>query len=181
MCPLKGVGYYEFGLSKVLTSKELFRPQKGLLVINVFPYFLKEVVCCGFPSPTGVTYYELVLILTVCSLVSVPNRGYLLWMEIKLLLEVIWWIMFLSPTGVTYYEWIRLVTWVTKCGTSVSVPNRGYLLWILAHNVTLKELWQLFPSPTGVTYYELSRREVIGKSKIIKSFRPQQGLPIMNP
>ena len=58
VCPLKGGGYYEFGLSKVLTSKELFRPQKGLLVINVFPYFLKEVVCCGFPSPTGVTYYE---------------------------------------------------------------------------------------------------------------------------
>ena len=34
------------------------RPLKGLLVINVFPYFLKEVVCCGFPSPTGATYYE---------------------------------------------------------------------------------------------------------------------------
>ena len=86
MSPKGGVGYYEFGLSKVLTSKELFRPQKGLLVINVFPYFLKEVVCCGFPSPTGVTYYEF----GCCS-------G-------RLMHKVA---MFPSPTGVTYYESIR--------------------------------------------------------------------------
>ena len=84
MCPLKGVGYYEFGLSKVLTSKELFRPQKGLLVINVFPYFLKEVVCCGFPSPTGVTYYEL----------SSEELGLAYSFNKR----------FPSPTGVTYYE-----------------------------------------------------------------------------
>ena len=37
----------------------------------------------------------------------------------------------------------------------------------------------LFPSPTGVTYYEyliLSRCQ----KKLMYSFRPQQGLPIMN-
>ena len=82
MSPKGGVGYYEFGLSKVLTSKELFRPQKGLLVINVFPYFLKEVVCCGFPSPTGGTYYEYNQYYNLKRIrfvnVSVPNRGYLL-------------------------------------------------------------------------------------------------------
>ena len=37
----------------------------------------------------------------------------------------------------------------------------------------------MFPSPTGVTYYEL-RIYLNGKRISKKSFRPQQGLPIMN-
>lgn len=31
---------------------------KGVTCYKCFPYFLKEVVCCGVPSPTGATYYE---------------------------------------------------------------------------------------------------------------------------
>ena len=59
---------------------------------------------------------------------------------------------FPSPTGVTYYEF-----------------NGDDLTLTIA-----SEEW--FPSPTGVTYYEL---EMIVK-KVQESFRPQQGLLIMN-
>ena len=37
-----------------------------------------------------------------------------------------------------------------------------------------------FPSPTGVKYYELKEIELYGWFDF-KSFRPQQGLSIMNP
>ena len=36
----------------------------------------------------------------------------------------------------------------------------------------------MFPSPTGVNYYEF---DLIEKEWVSKSFRPQQGLTIMNP
>ena len=39
---------------------------------------------------------------------------------------------------------------------------------------------KLFPSPTGVNYYEYAGVQV-GQNKVIKSFRPQQGLTITNP
>ena len=62
--------------------------------------------------------------------------------------------MFPSPTGVTYYE---LRTFESE-----------------------KKLEGIeFPSPTGVTYYEflVTYNDI---QKLEKSFRPQQGLPIMN-
>ena len=60
VCPLKGLTIMNQNhqKSKNIAEENRFRPQQGLLVINVFPYFLKEVVCCEFPSPTGVNHYE---------------------------------------------------------------------------------------------------------------------------
>ena len=60
-------------------------------------------------------------------------------------------IAFPSPTGVTYYESFKVV----KVG-----KNNGS-----------------FPSPTGVTNYEL---KIFQRNLADESFRPQQGLLIMN-
>ena len=38
----------------------------------------------------------------------------------------------------------------------------------------------MFPSPTGVNYYEYGYQVKKGSKAVIKSFRPQQGLTIMN-
>ena len=61
---------------------------------------------------------------------------------------------FPSPTGDTYYEYTKLI--------SVRVNKK------------------LFPSPTGVTYYEFLRLKRVYRFVNIDSFRPQQGLLIMN-
>ena len=58
---------------------------------------------------------------------------------------------FPSPTGVKYYEFGRL-----QGVKTTEIP---------------------FPSPTGVKYYEFVR--INGKERV-RSFRPQQGLSIMN-
>ena len=64
-------------------------------------------------------------------------------------------IKFPSPTGVNYYE----------------LTNEELLM-----RMTFKE----FPSPTGVNYYELITRELLTEQQVEESFRPQQGLTIMN-
>ena len=61
--------------------------------------------------------------------------------------------MFPSPTGATYYESYGKV--IMDCE------------------------YQEFPSPTGATYYEFNIKNPY-KSIRKYSFRPQQGLPIMN-
>ena len=108
-----------------------------------------------FPSPTGATYYELYQSYPGCWAfeVSVPNRGYLLWMIYHFRLYH-FGSQFPSPTGATYYE----SYWNSnrkKDKKTVSVPNRGYLLWI------------------GICF-------LADTHTYIESFRPQQGLPIMN-
>ena len=59
---------------------------------------------------------------------------------------------FPSPTGVNYYEQYANVLLVADC---------------------------MFPSPTGVNYYEFVGTASMQTS--VTSFRPQQGLTIMNP
>ena len=59
-----------------------------------------------------------------------------------------------SPTGVKYYE--------------------------LYVNTTIGKMGFEFPSPTGVKYYELCAHPCLLCIMTFKSFRPQQGLSIMN-
>ena len=61
---------------------------------------------------------------------------------------------FPSPTGVNYYEYEYA-------------------------NLIIGSWKNVFPSPTGVNYYE-SKKSSCKKTKIELSFRPQQGLTIMN-
>ena len=93
-----------------MAKKTGFRPQQGLLIMN------KKML-------NGITRRDIVG-------VSVPNRGYLLWIDA------------LEKAYDKLHD--RLV----------SVPNRGYLLWIISG---LNNCYQNF-----------------------SSFRPQQGLLIMN-
>ena len=60
---------------------------------------------------------------------------------------------FPSPTGVNYYE--------------------------LFQRHTQRDIYKEFPSPTGVNYYE-SDDEIFYNDEDFFSFRPQQGLTIMN-
>ena len=108
-----------------------FRPQQGLLIMNTIP---------ELSAKNG------------CFRVSVPNRGYLLWIWKKhhkgriyrrcfrpqqglLIMNLIsgrieWRASkFPSPTGATYYECRKRI--IREYQHCVSVPNRGYLLWIL--------------------------------------------------
>ena len=85
--------------------------------------------------------------------VSVPNRGYLLWMnQIGDMGDEMWHISFRPQQGLPIMNAVHASTLMLMI---VSVPNRGYLLWI---DVYLNDSYEL----------ELG-------------FRPQQGLPIMNP
>ena len=61
-----------------------FRPQQGLPIMNKRIEIIRVSIIKEFPSPTGVTYYELLIQKRLGWYVykikvSVPNRGYLLW------------------------------------------------------------------------------------------------------
>ena len=60
------------------------------------------------------------------------------------------------------------------------VSPKGGLTVINLYMMDYDEVYRdSFPSPTGVNYYEF--RKIISKSaKVSTSFRPQQGLTIMN-
>ena len=64
-----------------------FRPQQGLLIMNLSLILKLKLLIerSRFPSPTGATYYEYGtqgITKTDWSIeVSVPNRGYLLWIK----------------------------------------------------------------------------------------------------
>ena len=136
-----------------------FRPQQGLLIMNfLITSFLDNLLFCTVSVPNrGYLLWIIKSNLKIFkkSIVSVPNRGYLLWItyQKKSTRNAEKW--FPSPTGVTYYESEQFEHLAqTKARCLVSVPNRGYLLWILLSNIT--------------------------KGIFKDSFRPQQGLLIMN-
>ena len=84
-----------------------------------------------FPSPTGVTYYELEKSPTLRSATYEgfrPQQGLLIMNATISVLTKYAILSFPSPTGVTYYEYY--------C------------------NINAYEFLREFPSPTGVTYYE---------------------------
>ena len=118
-----------------LVRKQLiscFRPQQGLLIMNL----LNAAIANGyfefpFPSPTGVTHYELHQFLRF------------LWEE------SLWW--FPSPTGVTYYEFCILIH--KPFLFSSFRPQQGLLI-MNRIEVEFTKVENEFPSPTGVTYYE---------------------------
>ncbi len=87
MSPTGGVNYYELNNKLVKSNKTANR----------------------FPSPTGVNYYELFSSINTKGLTqisfSVPNRGYLLWIENNYQTRFEKLEKFPSPTGVNYYEY----------------------------------------------------------------------------
>ena len=113
--------------------------------------------CFHYVSPKGVNYYESkpykYLEKRTRIVVSVPNRGYLLWAVWKKLGYWLMVLVFPSPTGVNYYEY--------------SSAMGAFISGMFG-----------FPSPTGVNYYELACRYVL--HNLVFGFRPQQGLTIMN-
>ena len=63
----------------------------------------------------------------------------------------------------------------------MSVSSKGYLLWTIFDLNALQLSEKRFPSPTGVNYYELFEALYGDDYEVIDtSFRPQQGLTIMN-
>ena len=115
-----------------IDHRSCFRPQQGLPIMNI-----------------------LRLTWTLDDHVSVPNRGYLLW----IIHIVIFWKhilkMIVSVPNRGYLLWISKRSNYKRI-INVSVPNRGYLLWI----------WHYLKTTLVLE---------------LPSFRPQQGLPIMNP
>ena len=66
-----------------------FRPQQGLPIMNTLEEIEAKRNGLEFPSPTGVTYYEFMETFKdeLVKFVSVPNRGYLLWILFNVALK----------------------------------------------------------------------------------------------
>ena len=87
-----------------------FRPQQGLPIMNPMLGFVKDIVdTFGFPSPTGVTYYELSEYREPVKLTRLecfrPQQGLPIMNNGTQVQLIRLFKQFPSPTGVTYYEW----------------------------------------------------------------------------
>ena len=86
-----------------------FRPQQGLTIMNIdLNYDIYLMLAEGFPSPTGVNYYELKTIrnsITKVVLSFRPQQGLTIMNVSEFSIDSEFDIGFPSPTGVNYYEY----------------------------------------------------------------------------
>ena len=88
--------------------KQSFRPQQGLLIMNGLDKdTINTFTMIGFPSPTGVTYYE---------------------SSNKKLINTLGLDVFPSPTGVTYYEFNLMKKLELKLICYGFRPQQGLLI-----------------------------------------------------
>ena len=111
---------------KLEILKKGFRPQQGLSIMNLDDYEANNPLTVGFPSPTGVKYYE-------CKYERLwsqmnrfrPQQGLSIMNgEIQNAMNVIS-SRFRPQQGLSIMNSKKGITFVKVNGTQVSVPNRG--------------------------------------------------------
>lgn len=123
-------------------------------IFSVFEEDYVQIISFTSTSPTGVTCYKCFYIFFKGSgllWVSVPYRGYLLWINKKAIIAL--------------------------CNSMFPSPNKGYLLWMVAVFQTIVN-WICFRPQQGLPIMNMNGIKLI--TILFQGFRPLQGLIIMN-